>query len=107
MSRNSLPPHILLDGISDKRAPFPTEAKIARVHKVPQDMTEEEMIIETVRSTMEHGIESPRRTDMIWKIKVFMRCFGVGDRSPAHLLSALEVAGLKLVHTDAGTGSKT
>jgi len=63
-------------------------------------VTEEEMTIEAARSMMEHGIESPRRTDLIWKIKVFMSLFGLGGRSPAELISALEAAGLKIVHDD-------
>ena len=63
-------------------------------------MTEEEMTIEAARSMMEHGIESPRRTDLIWKIKVFMNLFGLGGRSPAELIDALKVAGLKIVHDD-------
>lgn len=56
------------------------------------------MTIETARSTMEHGIDSPRRTDMIWKIKVFMRGFDLGHRSPAELIDALAHAGLKIGH---------
>jgi len=63
-------------------------------------VTEEEMTIEAARSMMEHGIESPRRTDLIWKIKVFMSLFGLGGRSPAELIDALKFAGLKIVHDD-------
>lgn len=61
-------------------------------------MTEEEMTIEAARSMMEHGIDSPRRTDMIWKIKVFMRLFDLGHRSPNDLIKAMDCAGLRIVH---------
>jgi len=66
-------------------------------------VTEEEMTIESARSMMEHGIESPRRTDLIWKIRSFMRQFGLGDRSAAELISALESAGLKVDHAAVST----
>ena len=32
-----LPPHVLLDGISDARAPVPTKPRLARVQRVPRD----------------------------------------------------------------------
>jgi hypothetical protein len=70
-------------------------------------MTEEQMTLEAGLSMMEHGIDSPRRTDLIWKIKVFMNLFGLGDRSPNDLIKALDVAGLKVVHGDVGTGEVT
>lgn len=63
-------------------------------------MTEEEMTIEAARSMMDHGIESPRRTDLIWKIKSFMNLFGLGDRTPNELIKALDVVELKVVHGD-------
>jgi hypothetical protein len=66
-------------------------------------MTEEEMTIEAARSMQEHGIESPRRTDLIWKIRVFMNAFDLGGRTPAQLLGALKAAGLKITHDDVGT----
>lgn len=69
-------------------------------------MTEEEMTIEAARSMMEHGIDSPRRTDLIWKIRFFMNLFGLGERSPADLIDALNVAGLKIVHDDPVSGGK-
>jgi hypothetical protein len=66
-------------------------------------MNEEEMTIEAAKSMMEHGIDGPRRTDLIWKIKVFMRLFGLGDRTPNDLIKALDCAGLKLVHGQTDT----
>jgi hypothetical protein len=63
-------------------------------------MTEEELTIEAARSMMEHGIDSPQRTDLIYKIRLFMRMFGLGDRSASDLIKALDVAGLKVVHQD-------
>lgn len=65
-------------------------------------MTEEEMTIEFARSMRKHGFASPRRTDLVWKIRLFMRQFGVGDRSPKDLIKALDAAGLKIVHGDVG-----
>lgn len=67
-------------------------------------MSEEEMTIEAARSMMEHGIDSPRRTDLIWKIKVFMNGFDLGHRSPGELISALKAAGLKITHDAVGGG---
>jgi hypothetical protein len=61
-------------------------------------MTKEEMTTEAARSMMEHGIESPRRTDLIWKIKVFMNGFDLGHRSPGDLIDAMKAAGLKITH---------
>ena len=66
-------------------------------------MTEEEITVEAARSMMEHGTASPRRTDLIWKIRTFMYLFGLGDRSPNDLIKALDVAGLKVVHGDVGS----
>jgi hypothetical protein len=63
-------------------------------------MTREEMTTEAARSMMEHGIDSPRRTDLIWKIRTFMVSFGLGDRSPASLIDGLKASGLKIVHDD-------
>jgi hypothetical protein len=65
-------------------------------------VTEEEMTIEAARSMMEHGIASPRRTDLIWKIRSFMAAFGLGDRTPASFLDALKASGLKVTHDDIG-----
>lgn len=48
-------------------------------------MTEEEMTKEAAKSMMKHGFNSPQRTDLIWKIKTFMRLFGLGERSPKDL----------------------
>lgn len=69
-------------------------------------VTEKEMTIETARSTMEHGIDSPRRIDLIWKIKVFMRGFDLGHRSPAELIDAMKAAGLKIAHGDVERGQE-
>jgi len=62
-------------------------------------MIKEKMVAEAARSMMEHGIDSPRRTDLIWKIRSFMPSFGIGHRTPAELINALEAAGLKLTHS--------
>lgn len=69
-------------------------------------MTEEEMTLEAGLSMMEHGIDGPRRTDLIWKIKVFMNLFGLGDRSPNDLIKALDAAGLKAIHGAGSTGKE-
>jgi hypothetical protein len=69
-------------------------------------MTEEEMTTEAARSMMEHGISSPRRTDLIWKIRSFMASFGLGDRTPASFLDALKANGMKVVHDDVKDVSK-
>ena len=61
-------------------------------------MTEEEMIIEATRSMMENGLDSPRRTDLIWKIRSFMVMFALGDRTPGDLIKAMDAAGLKIEH---------
>ncbi len=58
------------------------------------------MTIEAARSMMEHGIDSPRRTDLIWKIRSFMAAFGLGERTPASFLNALKANGLKVIHDD-------
>ena len=63
-------------------------------------MTEDEMTTEAARSMMEHGIDSPRRTDLIWKIRAFMVSFGLEGRTPASLIDALKSSGLKVTHDD-------
>ncbi len=63
-------------------------------------MTKEEMIEEAAGFLMEHGFACPNRTDLIFKIRSFMRAFGVGDRAPIDLINALGTAGLKIVHDD-------
>jgi hypothetical protein len=68
-------------------------------------VTKEEMIIETARSTMEHGVSSPRRTDLIWKIRSFMVAFGLEDRSPGELLDSLKAHGLEVDHIRDRVGS--
>ena len=58
------------------------------------------MTKEAARSMIEHGFASPRRTDLIFKIRTFMPLFGLGDRSPIDLIMALDAAGLKIDHAD-------
>ena len=67
-------------------------------------MTEEEMTIEAARSMMEHGIDSPRRTDLIWKVREFMRQFELGHRSPSEFFQALKDEGLEVHKSSLSNG---